>query len=114
MNNCLFCRIVKGEIPASKIYEDENSIVFNDIAPQAPVHMLAIPKKHYESVHNIENSDIEIMGNLFLAINRAIEITQLDSKGYRLVVNSGKISGQTVPHIHVHILSGRELKWPPG
>jgi histidine triad (HIT) family protein len=114
MTTCLFCRIINGEIPASKVYEDKNSIVFNDINPQAPVHMLAIPKKHYESVHDIKNSDMQIMANLFTAVNKAVELQGLEEKGYRLVVNSGKTANQTVPHIHIHILSGRDLTWPPG
>jgi histidine triad (HIT) family protein len=114
MSDCIFCKIIKGEIPAPRIYEDEHALVFNDINPQAPVHMLAIPRDHYASVHEVPATRMEIITHLFAAVNKVIESKGLDKKGYRLVVNSGDIAGQAVPHIHVHILSGRAMKWPPG
>jgi histidine triad (HIT) family protein len=114
MKDCLFCRIIKGEIPARLIYENEHAVVFNDINPQAPIHLLAIPRQHYASIHDIEKHNMEILKNLFSAVNKVIEIKDLSAKGYRLVINSGESAGQTVSHIHIHILSGRQMKWPPG
>jgi len=114
MDNCIFCKIINGDIPASKVFEDEHTVVFNDINPQAPVHMLVIPRQHYESVHDIEPQNMDIMKQVFAAVHEAVRIKGLASQGYRLVINSGKSSGQTVPHIHVHILSGRNMAWPPG
>jgi len=115
MNDCIFCRIISGEIPADKIYEDEHAIVIRDIAPQAPFHFLAIPKSHYPAVQDIPTVLVsEIFGGLMNAFRKALEVCGLDRDGYRLVVNSGEIAGQTVPHLHIHILGGRELSWPPG
>ncbi|MDR2577475.1 MAG: histidine triad nucleotide-binding protein [Chitinispirillales bacterium] len=115
MNNCIFCRIAAGEIPADKIYEDENAFVIRDINPQAPVHLLAIPKKHYPAVHDIPLSEMStVMGGLTSALCKALAITGLDKNGYRLVANSGGTAGQTVPHLHIHALGGRDLTWPPG
>jgi histidine triad (HIT) family protein len=115
MGDCIFCSIIAGEIPAERVYEDDSAIVIRDINPQAPHHFLVIPKKHYPSVHDIPEPEVSIvMGGLTNAICIALVDSGLDNAGYRLVVNSGDIAGQTVPHLHVHILGGRELKWPPG
>jgi histidine triad (HIT) family protein len=115
MNNCIFCKIAAGEISADKVYEDENAFVIRDINPQAPHHFLAIPKTHYPAVHDIPLSEMPaVMGGLACAVSKALAITGLDKDGYRLAVNSGDIAGQTVPHLHIHILSGRNLAWPPG
>jgi len=115
MSDCLFCKIAAGEIPAEKIYDDEAAIVIRDINPQAPVHLLAIPKRHFPSVHDIPPEETaDVMGGLFNAVRAALARSGLDGAGYRLAVNSGDIAGQTVPHLHVHILGGRELGWPPG
>ena len=115
MADCLFCKIAAGEIPAGKIYEDGDALVIRDINPQAPSHFLAIPKRHYPAVHDIPQSEMPaLMGGLMNALNKALEADGLDKSGYRLVVNSGDIAGQTVQHLHVHALGGRELAWPPG
>jgi histidine triad (HIT) family protein len=115
MSECLFCRIVCGEIPADRIYESRDALVFRDINPQAPHHFLAIPKKHYPAIHDIPAAEVgELTAGLISAARKAIEIAGLDKDGYRLVVNSGDIAGQTVPHLHIHVLGGRELGWPPG
>ena len=115
MNACIFCKIAAGTIPADKIYEDEDAFVIRDISPQAPVHLLAIPKKHYPAVHDIpQNETAAVMGGLMNAVRAAVANNGLDSAGYRLVVNSGDAAGQTVPHLHIHILSGRDMTWPPG
>jgi histidine triad (HIT) family protein len=115
MNDCLFCKIAAGQIPADKVFEDNCALVFRDINPQAPTHLLAITKKHYASVHDIPPEEVgTLTGGLMVAVCMALFRTDLDKSGYRLVVNSGDIAGQTVNHLHIHILGGRELAWPPG
>ena len=114
MENCLFCKIIKNEIPAQKIYEDENTIIINDINPQAPYHYLAIPKKHYTGIQDIPESDSNIFVQLFSAISEFVKKEGLSDKSYRLVINYGEKAGQSVHHVHVHILSGRSFGWPPG
>ena len=115
MGDCLFCRIIKGEIPADRVYEDERAIVIRDINPQAPSHFLAVPKAHYPAVHDIPPAETgDVMGGLTNALCKALDAFGLDKNGYRLVVNSGDIAGQTVPHLHIHVLGGRQFGWPPG
>lgn len=112
--DCLFCKIIRKEIPAPRLYEDEHAIVIKDINPQAPVHLLALPRKHYAGVHEVIGTDKKLFEQLFTAINAVVAKEKLAEAGYRLVVNCGEKAGQTVPHIHVHILSGRSMHWPPG
>jgi histidine triad (HIT) family protein len=112
--DCLFCGMVKREVPADVVYEDQDAIVIRDINPQAPAHLLAIPKKHYSAVHEVPPSESGFFDNLFRAVSAVLEKERLVDYGYRLVVNSGRKSGQSVFHIHVHILSGRPMRWPPG
>jgi histidine triad (HIT) family protein len=114
MEDCLFCKIASGAIPAAKVYEDEHCLVFKDINPKAPVHLLAIPKKHFAHLHEIPAASAEVVQTLFAGVSQTIRQQGLDRAGYRLVVNSGEISGQAVAHVHVHILGGRSLGWPPG
>jgi histidine triad (HIT) family protein len=114
MSDCLFCNIIKNEIPAQRVFEDEHAIVIKDINPQAPIHLLAIPREHFSAVHQVPDEQTGLFAQLFAAINQVIKNEKLEGKGYRLVINSGETAGQTVPHIHVHVLSGRTLHWPPG
>ncbi len=110
--NCLFCRIVSGEIPATKIFEDDVSIAFADIHPQAPTHFLVIPKKHIDSLAQATQDDKELLGHLTLV---ATELAKKSlSKGFRVVINTGEEGGQTVDHLHLHVLGGRAMHWPPG
>ena len=110
--DCLFCSIVAGEIPAKKIFEDSVSIAFADIHPQAPTHFLVIPKKHIASLVHAGESDKEMLGHLTLV---AAELAKKSlSKGFRIVVNTGAEGGQTVDHLHLHVLGGRPMHWPPG
>ena len=111
--DCLFCRLVRGEIPAKKVFEDKETFVFEDINPQAPTHVLIIPKKHIVDLKEAKPEDAEIIGKLHLvaaqiARNRKIE------NGYRTVLNVGPGAGQSVFHLHLHLLGGRSLAWPPG
>lgn len=112
--DCLFCKIIAGEIPSTKVYEDEYVYAFNDISPEAPVHVLVIPKKHIQSVSHLEDEDAEIVGKIFLAIKNIAKETGIDKDGYRVVTNMGENAGQTVKHLHYHVLGGRSLEWPPG
>ncbi len=108
--NCIFCKIAKGEIPTTPVYETDDVIAFNDLNPQAPVHILVIPKAHYSSL--IEIDDIELLGKVTNAVR---EITKkLGITSYRTVINTGAQAGQTVMHLHFHIMAGREFTWPAG
>lgn len=114
MSDCLFCKIIAGEIPSDKVYEDENILAFKDISPKAPTHLLVIPKEHYANIHDVPEEKELLMGKLMTAVGKIVLENDLTQSGYRLVVNSGSDAGQLVPHIHVHILSGRSMQWPPG
>ena len=111
-NDCLFCRIIRGEIPAAKLYEDEDVLAFRDIAPQAPTHFLVIPKKHLSGPGAVLVEDERVIGKLMRVGN---EIAAKEGiTDYRVVVNNGAEAGQTVFHLHMHILGGRHMTWPPG
>ena len=114
MSECIFCQIVEGKIPSKKVRETENTLVFEDISPQAPIHYLAIPKKHINSFHTIELDDKAIMAELTRTIQTVATETKIDQSGYRVVTNIGDDGGQTVSHLHYHILGNRQLNWPPG
>ena len=114
MNDCIFCKIANGEIPTDKIYEDEKVVAFYDIDPQSPVHFLVVPKEHISSIKEIDESNVSIISHIFLVIKKIATDNGLDEKGYRIVNNCGEYGGQTVDHLHFHILGGRELLWPPG
>ncbi len=113
-NSCLFCRIIRNEIPASRVFENDSTLIIKDISPQAPYHYLAIPKEHYSGIHDVPSSKGDLFKNLFASISEFVKEENLDEKSYRLVINYGEKAGQSVAHIHVHILSGRDMKWPPG
>jgi histidine triad (HIT) family protein len=112
-SDCLFCKIVDGTIPASRVYEDELCIGFPDINPQAPTHLLVIPKQHIGSTAKALAEDTALMGHLMAAAAEIARKEKLDN-GYRIVVNTGDDGGQTVHHLHLHLLGGRHMKWPPG
>lgn len=112
--SCIFCKIVNGEIPSKKIYEDEKVYAFYDINPEAPIHFLVIPKDHIKSANEINKNNSGVISHIFLVINKLVEELGVEKEGYRIVNNCGKLGGQTVDHIHFHVLGGRELTWPPG
>lgn len=112
--NCIFCRIVRKEIPSRIIYEDDMVLAFEDIAPQSPIHILVIPKKHYSTVLDISEEDKELIGHIFMVINKIAKQKGFDEKGFRVVMNCNSQGGQTVFHVHFHILAGRQMHWPPG
>ncbi len=113
MSDCLFCRIVSGEIPAAIVHRDDEIVAFRDIAPQAPVHVLIVPVRHVASVHEAQQADAGLLGRLLLAAKRIAEREGIGD-GYRLVTNHGADAGQSVLHLHVHLLGGRPMGWPPG
>lgn len=114
MSDCLFCRIVARELPAHIIYEDDLAIAFHDIHPQAPVHILIIPRKHISRISDIGEEDRLLVGHLHLVAKQLAEQFHLNERGFRLVFNVGRDGGQHVYHIHLHLLGGRAMGWPPG
>jgi histidine triad (HIT) family protein len=111
--DCLFCKIVEGTIPSKAVHSDESSYAFADINPQAPVHFLVVPREHIPSIAHAGGEHAAVLGHLLLKAAEIASEKGLES-GYRLVVNSGRDAGQTVDHLHVHVLGGRHLSWPPG
>lgn len=109
-DNCLFCKIIKGEIPSAKVYEDENMLVFNDIEPKANVHLLAVPKTHFATLSEADSEGAAILAHIFKKIPEVAAANGCQN-GYRLVINQGEDAGQTVHHLHVHILGGQPLDW---
>ncbi len=113
--DCLFCRIVAGEVPSDRVFEDGQVIVFRDIAPRAPTHVLAISRRHLSSIHALTDTaeDRALLAALFAALRRVADQAGLEN-GYRVVTNVGPAAGQSVPHLHLHLLGGRSMAWPPG
>ena len=112
MSDCIFCKIADGEIPTDYIYRDDDVVAFRDVNPQAPTHILVIPRHHVTSSAHVEDPAI-----WSILMDRVVKIARdlgLDEKGYRMVINTGEQGGQTVPHLHIHLLAGRNLGWPPG
>jgi histidine triad (HIT) family protein len=114
MTDCLFCRIVAGEIPAERVYEDANLIAIRDINPQAPVHILLLSRKHLASIAEIDLADPVLMHTLAVAAAKIAVIEGIAGRGYRLLTNTGSDGGQAVAHLHFHLLGGRQMGWPPG
>ena len=113
MAETIFQKIIDGEIPADIVFEDDQCLAFRDVAPQAPTHVLVIPKKPVESIDQLADEDAELLGHLWIVIRNLAKQLEL-ADGYRVVVNCGANGGQTVDHLHFHLLGGRELSWPPG
>lgn len=111
---CLFCKIAQGEIPANVVYEDDQIKAFRDIAPQAPTHILIIPKEHIETINDIGSQHQALFGKIILTAKQLAAQEGLSDRGYRLVFNVNNDGGQAVYHIHLHLLGGRQLTWPPG
>ena len=113
-DSCIFCEIANGRIPAGIVFQDEETAAFKDLNPQAPVHVLVVPRRHISSVNELEAGDAGTVGKLFLAAKKVAADLDVAESGYRLVMNCGRDAGQTVDHIHLHLLGGRAMKWPPG
>ncbi len=109
MKDCIFCKIIKGEIPSKKVYEDDDVIAFNDINPVAPIHILVIPKKHIETLLEVKEKESYLISKIFVAINKIAKQIGIEENGFRVIANCGKDSGQEVMHIHFHLLAGRKM-----
>ncbi len=114
MTDCLFCKIIEGEIDSTTIYSDDDVVVIEDINPQAPVHLLVLPRKHIATTMDIEDDDLKLMGRCLAAAKLLAKEKGIDQTGFRVVLNAGPDAGQSVYHLHYHVLGGRPMKWPPG
>ena len=114
MGECIFCKMVEGAIQPEVVYENEAVLAFKDINPQAPVHVLVIPRKHIPSLNDLEPEHTVLVGEMYLAAKQVAQLTGIAEAGYRTVMNCGPQAGQTVFHLHLHVLGGRHLGWPPG
>ena len=114
MADCLFCKIIDGEIPGDIVYENDSVLAFNDINPIAPVHILIIPKEHIATLNDLEEKHTQTMGELFLAAKKIASDKGISESGYRVVFNCNQDGQQTVFHIHLHLIAGRQMTWPPG
>ena len=112
--DCLFCKLVKGDIPATILYQDDDVIAFEDIMPQAPTHFLVIPKRHISTLNDLTEEDAPIIGKLAVIAAKVAKEKGMSEDGYRAVMNCNEMGGQTVYHIHMHVLGGRAMSWPPG
>jgi len=113
MDSCLFCRIIRGDLPAKKVYEDDHTFAFEDIQPQGPTHVLVVPKKHLRGLKEAEPEDAELLGHCQLVAAQIARERGIEA-GYRTILNVGPGAGQTVFHLHLHLIGGRPMKWPPG
>ncbi|HEU0265275.1 MAG TPA: histidine triad nucleotide-binding protein [Geobacterales bacterium] len=114
MEGCIFCKIIRGEIPAKKVYEDDDVLAMEDISPQAPLHLLLLPKRHIVNILDLKPADAELVGKIHLVAAEIARQRGVDEAGFRLVTNTNAGAGQSVFHIHFHLLAGRPLSWPPG
>lgn len=114
MSDCLFCKIVAGDVPATRVLETERTLAFRDINPQAPIHVLVIPKPHYRDLADLADADGGLLAEVALQANRVALAEGMAGTGYRVVFNTGADAGQTVDHAHAHVLGGRQMTWPPG
>jgi histidine triad (HIT) family protein len=114
MSDCLFCRIVSGQVPAAMVYQDESVVVIRDINPQAPLHVLIIPRRHIPTLNDLSPTDDELVGSMFRRAAALAREHGYHERGYRAVFNANREAGQSVFHIHLHVLAGRALTWPPG
>jgi len=112
--DCIFCKIIKNQIPCEMVYEDDKVLGFKDISPEAPVHVIIIPKQHINDLNCLKQDESAIIGHIFIVAKKIVKTLGIDESGYRIVTNCGEQGGQTVKHLHFHLLGGRMLKWPPG
>jgi histidine triad (HIT) family protein len=114
MDQCIFCRIVERRLPARIVFEDDEIVAFEDTNPQAPIHTLIVPRKHLASLNDVTPDDAPLLGRLFMVAAQLARERGLETKGYRTVINTASWAGQSVPHLHLHLLGGRVFRWPPG
>lgn len=113
-DNCIFCKIVNKDIPAKIVFEDSDVLAFEDIKPQAPIHVVIIPKTHISKLSDTKKNDFGLLGKMISAVNEIAKINNITKSGYRVIVNCGPDAGQAVLHLHMHLLGGRAMGWPPG
>lgn len=114
MDDCIFCKIAAGEIPADKVFEDDTVVAFRDLNPQAPTHVLIVPRRHISTLNDVDAGDEAIIGRLFVAAQAVAAAEGIAETGYRTVINCNEAGGQSVFHVHLHLLGGRHMRWPPG
>ena len=114
MSDCIFCKIIAGEIPATVVHETDDVLAFRDLGPQAPTHVLVIPKRHISTINDMQDGDAELVGKMYLAAKQVAADEGISESGYRTVMNCNEGAGQSVFHIHLHVLGGRPMNWPPG
>jgi histidine triad (HIT) family protein len=114
MSDCIFCKIVSGDIPGDIVYQNDDVLAFRDLNPQAPTHILVIPKRHVATINDLQDTDAELIGKMYLAAKEIASKEGIDEAGYRTIMNCNAGAGQTVFHIHLHVLGGRQMSWPPG
>jgi len=114
MSDCIFCKIVTGEIPGDIVYENDDVLAFRDLNPQAPTHILVIPRRHIATINDLQDADAELLGKMYLAAKEIAKKEGIVEVGYRTIMNCNAGAGQTVFHIHLHVLGGRQMNWPPG
>jgi len=114
MEECVFCKVAHGKLPAYILHKDDHVVAFHDINPQAPVHILVVPTKHIPDLESIEPADADVIGRLFQVATKVAGDLRFATNGYRMVLNNGRGAGQIVPHVHLHVMSGRRFAWPPG
>jgi len=114
MSDCIFCKIASGEIPGDVAYENDDVLAFRDLNPQAPTHILVIPRRHIATINDLQDADAELLGKMYLAAKEIAKNEGIDEAGYRTIMNCNAGAGQTVFHIHLHVLGGRQMNWPPG
>ncbi|RPH94920.1 histidine triad nucleotide-binding protein [candidate division KSB1 bacterium] len=114
MSECIFCKIIARAIPATIVRETDDILAFRDVNPQAPQHILIVPKRHIEKLADLDDSDAALMGRMLIEISKLAHELDMETQGYRLVLNNGSDAGQSVWHIHAHLMSGRPFRWPPG
>ncbi|MDS4018937.1 MAG: histidine triad nucleotide-binding protein [Candidatus Competibacter sp.] len=114
MSDCIFCRIAAGQIPATMLYDDGEVLAFRDINPEAPVHLLIVPRRHISTLNDLNEADAALIGRLYLAGKQVAAELGVAERGYRTVINCNRDAGQIVFHVHMHLLAGREMGWPPG
>jgi histidine triad (HIT) family protein len=114
VSDCIFCKIAAGQIPSQKVFEDDDIFAFRDISPQAPQHVLIIPKRHIAKLADVTDTDVSILGKLLISARSIAKSLGMDEQSYRVVINNGEQAGQSVWHLHAHLLSGRPFGWPPG
>ena len=114
MTDCLFCKIIDGEIPSDTVYENDDIVAFKDVNPHSPTHILIVPRKHIATINDLKGEDAKIMGEMMLAAQGIAKSEGIAESGFRLVINTNDDAGQTVHHIHMHLMGGRNMAWPPG